>query len=53
MHRHIETSATDWGGLGFDGNPGAAQRVEYLDGLGNDLRTDAVAGKNCDFHRLT
>jgi hypothetical protein len=24
-----------------------------LTASGNDLRTDAVAGKNCDFHRLT
>ena len=28
------------------------ERVEHLDGLGDDFGADAVTGKDCDFHDL-
>ena len=53
MHRNVESSAADGRSFGFDENPALRSASNILTASGNDLRTDAVAGKNCDFHRLT
>jgi hypothetical protein len=50
MSGGVVACAADRRGIGFDRETFGAQHIEHLGRFGDDLRTDAVAGKERDLH---